>query len=42
MVVLDWNTSSIEFYKNIGAIPMDEWTFFRVTEDKLKHLATEN
>ncbi|MGM0126287.1 hypothetical protein IGI37_003716 [Enterococcus sp. AZ194] len=37
--VLDWNTPSIEFYKQIGAIPMDEWTVFRVTEDKLKLLA---
>ncbi len=22
---LDWNKSSIEFYKKMGAIPMDEW-----------------
>lgn len=39
--VLDWNTSSIEFYKKIGAIPMDEWTTFRVTQDKL-HLIAKN
>jgi GNAT superfamily N-acetyltransferase len=29
--VLDWNTPSIEFYKRMGAKPMDEWTVYRVT-----------
>ncbi len=28
--VLDWNTPSIEFYKALGAKPMDEWTVFRL------------
>lgn len=37
-VVLDWNTPSIEFYKSLGANPMDEWTVFRLTEDKMKAL----
>jgi GNAT superfamily N-acetyltransferase len=37
--VLDWNTPSIEIYKSLGAIPMDEWTVFRVTADKFKSLA---
>jgi len=37
--VLDWNKPSIEFYKKLGAIPMDEWTIFRVTGDALKRLA---
>ncbi len=32
--VLDWNTSAIEFYKSRGAISLDEWTIFRLTEDK--------
>lgn len=32
--VLDWNTPAIEFYKKLGALPMDEWTIFRLTEDK--------
>lgn len=36
---LDWNQKSIEFYKNMGAIPMDEWTVFRVQGESLKHLA---
>lgn len=26
---LDWNTPSIEFYKSLGAVSMDEWTNFR-------------
>lgn len=32
--VLDWNKSAIDFYRAIGAIPMDDWTVFRLTEDK--------
>ena len=36
---LDWNTPSIEFYKALGAEPMDEWTTYRVTGDKLLALA---
>lgn len=39
---LDWNTSSIEFYKKMGAIPMDEWTVYRVEGEKLKRLAEIN
>jgi GNAT superfamily N-acetyltransferase len=39
--VLDWNKPSIEFYKKLGAVPMDEWTIFRVTGDALKRLADE-
>ena len=37
--VLDWNEPSIQFYKNLGAVPMDEWTVFRVTGDSIKKLA---
>lgn len=37
--VLDWNTPSIEFYKSLGAVPMEGWTIFRLTEEKLKELA---
>ena len=37
--VLDWNTPSIEFYKSLGAVPMDEWTTFRLTGDALTNLA---
>jgi hypothetical protein len=37
--VLDWNESSINFYKSLGAIPMDEWTTFRVSGAALEKLA---
>jgi GNAT superfamily N-acetyltransferase len=37
--VLDWNTPSIGFYKSLGAVPMDEWTIFRLTGDALHQLA---
>ena len=37
--VLDWNTPSIEFYKSIGAVPLDDWIIFRLTGDALETLA---
>lgn len=37
--VLDWNTPAIDFYKSLGAKPMDEWTMFRVTGEALTSLA---
>ena len=33
--VLDWNTPAIGFYKKLGAVPMDEWTTFRMSGDAL-------
>ncbi len=36
---LDWNKPSIDFYLSMGAVPMDEWTTYRLTDDKLKLLA---
>ena len=39
--VLDWNTPSIEFYKAAGAVPMDEWTVFRLTDDALRDFAAD-
>ena len=38
--VLDWNTPSIEFYKALGAKPMDEWTVFRLTGESLRKLTS--
>lgn len=38
---LDWNQPSIEFYKRIGAVPMDEWTVYRVDGKALTDLAEE-
>ena len=28
--VLDWNAPAIGFYRTLGAVPMDEWTTFRL------------
>ncbi|MEU9046654.1 MULTISPECIES: GNAT family N-acetyltransferase [unclassified Kitasatospora] len=33
--VLDWNQPSIDFYKSLGAVPMDEWTVYRLTDEAL-------
>ena len=39
--VLDWNTPSIDFYRAAGAVPMDEWTVFRLTDDALAAFAAD-
>lgn len=36
--VLDWNKPAIDFYKKLGAEPMEEWTIFRLSEDKFNDL----
>ncbi|MFC8721543.1 GNAT family N-acetyltransferase [Kitasatospora sp. NPDC057198] len=38
--VLDWNEPSIGFYKSLGAVPMDEWTVFRLTDGALAELGS--
>jgi GNAT superfamily N-acetyltransferase len=40
--VLDWNAPALEFYRSIGALPMDEWTVQRVTGQALLDLAGRN
>jgi GNAT superfamily N-acetyltransferase len=37
--VLNWNQPSIEFYNKLGAVPMDEWTKYRLTGEALEKLA---
>lgn len=39
--VLDWNEPSINFYKSLGAKPMDEWTVYRITGQTLNDLASK-
>lgn len=39
--VLDWNEPAIKFYKSLGAVPMDEWTVYRLTGEPLKKLAED-
>ncbi|HAJ74703.1 MAG TPA: GNAT family N-acetyltransferase [Lachnospiraceae bacterium] len=36
---LDWNQPSIDFYRSLGAVPMDEWTTYRLTGDTLLEMA---
>ncbi len=40
--VLDWNEPAIGFYRSLGAVPMDEWTTFRVTGAALESLASQS
>ena len=35
---LDWNKPSIDFYLSMGAVPMNDWTVYRVTGDRLAEL----
>jgi GNAT superfamily N-acetyltransferase len=37
--VLDWNDPAIQFYRKLGAEPMNEWTVFRLTADGIAKLA---
>ncbi len=40
--VLDWNADAIRFYESLGAVPMSEWTIFRVTGSALDALAVRS
>jgi GNAT superfamily N-acetyltransferase len=37
--VLDWNEPAIGFYKSIGAVPLDDWTTYRLTGETLSRVA---
>jgi len=36
---LDWNRPGIDFYRSLGAAPMDEWTTYRAAGETLRKLA---
>ncbi len=36
---LDWNKPSIDFYLSLGAVPMNDWTVYRIAGDTLNKLA---
>ena len=36
---LDWNQPSIDFYGSLGALPMEEWTTYRLTGDTLQEMS---
>ncbi len=38
-VCLDWNQPSIDFYRSMGAVPMDEWTIYRLSGDAIRKAA---
>lgn len=38
--VLDWNTPSIDFYRSLGAIPMEGWSTFRLAGPALSQTAS--
>ena len=40
--VLDWNAPAIGFYRKLGAVPMEDWTIFRVTGEALQRLAARS
>lgn len=37
--VLDWNTPAIGFYRALGAVPLDDWTVYRLTGAALARAA---
>jgi diamine N-acetyltransferase len=39
--VLDWNTEAIEFYDDLGAEPLDDWTVMRLDEDAIEDVAEQ-
>lgn len=39
--VLNWNVPAINFYQKLGAVPLEGWTVYRLTEDKLTKLTIE-
>jgi GNAT superfamily N-acetyltransferase len=40
--VLDWNAPAIDFYKKLGAAPLEEWKIFRLTRDGIAKLAADD
>ena len=37
---LDWNRPSIDFYLSMGAVPMDDWTVYRIAGETLRKLGS--
>ena len=38
--VLDWDRPAIQFYKKLGAVPLDDWTKYRLTGEALERLSS--
>jgi len=41
-VVLDWNTTAIDFYKNTGATILTDWNLAQLDENALKNFIDKN
>ena len=39
--VLDWNQPAIDFYRSLGALPLDEWTTYRLNRAAIQQLAED-
>jgi GNAT superfamily N-acetyltransferase len=39
--VLDWNETAIGFYRSLGALPLEEWTVYRIDDEPLARLAEQ-
>ena len=39
---LNWNKPSIDFYKSMGAVPMNDWKVYRIAGDKLIETGKES
>jgi diamine N-acetyltransferase len=37
--VLDWNEEAIDFYEEVGAEPLDDWTLMRLDEEAIEEIA---
>jgi GNAT superfamily N-acetyltransferase len=40
--VLKWNAPAIALYRAVGAVPMDDWTTYRLTGEALSRLSNES
>ncbi|MBV8552566.1 MAG: GNAT family N-acetyltransferase [Acidobacteriaceae bacterium] len=40
--VLDWNQPAIDFYKGLGAVPLEDWTVYRLSGAALDRLAGQS
>lgn len=38
--VLDWNQEALDFYDQLGAEPLDDWTTMRLDEDAIENVAS--
>jgi GNAT superfamily N-acetyltransferase len=40
--VLDWNAPAIDFYRSLGAVPLEEWRRMRLADDALRAVAAQS